>query len=491
MATAPRWPPGILFADGGNRGSLARAVATGTLRRIASGIYTGNVSDPLEQVTRRHLYDILEHERPGIVITDASAKTGQPVDGRLFVCSPRQQRDLELPGIVVSARRGTGPIEGDMPLADGVWLAGPTRGLLDNLSTARGARARTMAGPDVEKWLEELLDSRGDGYLNRIRDQARNLGAQLGREREIGLLDGLVAALLGSRAGVRLTDRSAFARAAGQPVDAARLGLFERLAAWLSDQPPNFLADDTERSGRRLLLPFYDAYFSNFIEGTEFTLDEAADIAFNDRLPTDRPADAHDILGTYQLVSDVAEMQRIPSTVSELSALLRDRHRILLAGRPAVGPGEFKTRDNQVGSTVFVGWTKVEGTLAAGFESYLVLTDPFARAVYMMFFTSEVHPFRDGNGRIARIMMNAELAAAGQVRIIIPTVYRENYLAALRAATRTEHFDALYRMLDFARRYTARVDFSSRNSAEADLTRTHALLDSVEAERDGLRLQLP
>ena len=36
------------------------------------------------------------------------------------------------------------------------------------------------------------------------------------------------------------------------------------------------------------------------------------------------------------------------------------------------------------------------------------LDDPIARAIYMMFLVSEVHPFDDGNGRMARIMMNAE-----------------------------------------------------------------------------------
>jgi len=33
----------------------------------------------------------------------------------------------------------------------------------------------------------------------------------------------------------------------------------------------------------------------------------------------------------------------------------------------------------------------------------------------MMFLVSEVHPFLDGNGRIARVMMNAELILAERV----------------------------------------------------------------------------
>ena len=50
-----------------------------------------------------------------------------------------------------------------------------------------------------------------------------------------------------------------------------------------------------------------------------------------------------------------------------------------------------------------------------------------------MFLIAEVHPFADGNGRCGRIMMNAELVAANQARVIIPTVYRNNYLSGLKA----------------------------------------------------------
>ena len=35
---------------------------------------------------------------------------------------------------------------------------------------------------------------------------------------------------------------------------------------------------------------------------------------------------------------------------------------------------------------------------------------------------NEIHPFLEGNGRIARVMMNAELVRAKQTRMIIPNV---------------------------------------------------------------------
>jgi Fic family protein len=53
-----------------------------------------------------------------------------------------------------------------------------------------------------------------------------------------------------------------------------------------------------------------------------------------------------------------------------------------------------------------------------------------------MFLVMEVHPFLDGNDRIARVMMNAEPAAKDMSEIIVPTVYRIDYLGTLRKLTR-------------------------------------------------------
>ena len=105
----------------------------------------------------------------------------------------------------------------------------------------------------------------------------------------------------------------------------------------------------------------------------------------------------------------------------------------------------------------------------------------------MMFVLSEVHPFDDGNGRVARAFMNAELVSGGQRRIIIPSVYRDEYLNGLRVLTRQNHPLPLLQVLDFAQRYTAAVDFSDYDQAVAMLRATNALEDP----RPDLRLRLP
>ena len=105
----------------------------------------------------------------------------------------------------------------------------------------------------------------------------------------------------------------------------------------------------------------------------------------------------------------------------------------------------------------------------------------------MMFVISEVHPFDDGNGRIARAFMNAELVSGGERRILIPTVYRDEYVTGLRVHTRQGHPDPLIKTLDFAQEYVARIDFSDYDRALGVLRETGAF----QEPRADVRLGLP
>jgi len=108
-----------------------------------------------------------------------------------------------------------------------------------------------------------------------------------------------------------------------------------------------------------------------------------------------------------------------------------------------------------------------------------------------MFLVSEVHPFVDGNGRVARIMMNAELVAADERRIVVPTIFRTNYLTGLKAMSQRSTTRTLIRALDFLQRYTLAIDFSTLRRAQQQLEATNAFLDAHEADAEGIRLVLP
>lgn len=481
--------PEVFVSNTALASRVSRDLKKGRLRKLGSRVYTTNLTEPKDLLVLRHAWFIVKELFPGSVIVDRTALEHRPsADGSIFLVSTKKNPVI-LPGLSIHPRKGYGPLDEDKLFMEKLYLSSPARAYLENLCKRRTRSpgvARTLSRKEIEERLEMLLQGAGGEALQSLRDEAKRIAPRLGLEKEYKILDGLIGALLGTRS-VPVTSSIAIARTQGLPYDPKRLDLFQKLyesLARISTQD-RFI----HHSGSSL--PFFEAYFSNFIEGTEFQVEEAAEIIFQGKIPKNRPKDAHDILGTYQITSDTREMTKCPKSEDELVAILKRRHAFLMQGRPEVRPGEFKTVQNQAGSTLFVAPDLVEGTLRKGFQWLQGLSNPFHRAVYMMFLVAEVHPFADGNGRCARIMMNAELVAADQARIIIPTIFRNNYLSALKALTHQTRPDALIRSLDFAQKYTSLIDWSDFKKAHEMLLATNAFEDSNTAELLGNRLVLP
>ena len=479
----------IIVSDATTTESVSRSVKNGTLRKLASRLYTTNLTDAPEIIVKRNLWQIIGQFVPEGLIADRTALELKPTsDGSIFIISERK-RALELPGVTIRPRKGYAPLPDDKPFLGNLRLSSRARAYLENMRISRtreGESARTLSTQEIEERLEAILRVSGNLALGHLRDEAHKLAPLLGLEKEFRRLDTLIGTLLGTR-DAEVTSKIGLARKQGEPYDPDRLQRFEILQRALYETPPLVRPAPISTEA----LAFYEAYFSNFIEGTEFAVGEAEAIVFEGKVPEDRPADAHDILSTYQIVADTAGLKKIPKRFEEFLALLKQRHAVIMAKRPEKLPGQFKVEDNRAGSTLFVTPDLVVGTLKKGFELYQSLDTPFHRAVFVMFLIAEVHPFTDGNGRIARIMMNAELVAENEQRIIIPTVYRNNYLSALKALTHMQQAQPLIRTLDFAQRYTSKVDWSDKRISQRLLSATHAFIDPVEADLQGIRLLLP
>lgn len=494
----PTTPGSVFFGDVASVATLSRAVKDGRIRRLARGLYSADLrADPAELVARNRWAIVARLVADALIADRSAAEGGMPAAGVLTVVSKERKERVELPGLVIAPRAGPDPLADDLGWAEGLRITSEPRTLVDNLAVSRGRGgrpARTLSRAELEDWVVRTSQRRPDGWLLSLRARALEVCDELGvpeRRPQVEDIIGVAAGTREARAGV---GRLLAARAAGHEYDPERVARFDELASFLVAMPaeldvPDRLPALTDEPATSL--PFFEAYFSNFIEGTEFSIDEAEAIVASGEIPEERPEDAHDVLGTFEAVRDAELRAAVPTTSDELFALLERRHRLVMGGRPDKRPGQFKEKPNQAGSYVFVAPTLVEGTLIEGHRRLADLAPGFQRAAFELFLISEVHPYDDGNGRVARAAMCAELSAAGQARIVIPIVFRNEYLTALRALSREGRMDLYLRTLAHAWRWTAGMPWHDRAAVDGYFVATNALMDSTDAERTGVRLELP
>ncbi|HEX3481521.1 MAG TPA: Fic family protein [Kofleriaceae bacterium] len=451
------------------------------MHSIGPRLYASISGDKLSDAIRAGWMDIVSALYSQAVVSHRTALEFRPTgDGEIWLTSSTN-RVVSYPGLRLQFVRGPGP-RADDPQVAGIRSSSRARAFLENLATTHpSSRTRSIPRAELEQRLEQILHLDGEQALEELRDQARSIADEFGWQREHARLDALIGALLGTRT-AQLTSGVGRARAAGEPFDAACQARLQALFAELHGRPLPRIVERFDAPAHVQNKAFFEAYFSNYIEGTTFEIEEAEQIVFDHQIPARRPKDGHDVAATFRLVSDPVEMRATPHDFDQLLQLLQARHRTLMAARPEAEPGAFKQAPNRAGDTHFVDPVYVRGTLRKGMELYLALSPGLARAIFLMFLVSDVHPFVDGNGRIARIMMNAELVSAGQPTIIIPTVYREDYLLALRALTRRHRPAPLIEALVKAQRFS-HLDFASYPSILQDLQRRHWFHEPDEARR--------
>jgi len=285
------------------------------------------------------------------------------------------------------------------------------------------------------------------------------LAPQLSMAKAFNILDDMVGSILGTRSS-RLVTPVGKARTAPVPYDADRVALFEQFAAQLRSTALQQAPAVALSEQAQINLAFLESYFSNFIEGTEFEVQEARRFVLQGQPVLVRPQDSHDILGVFHQARDKGWANQTLATGEAVLTQLRERHAHQMRERPEVSPGEFKDKPNRAGNTEFVAPALVRGTLVQG--SLLLPTVPagMPRALLAMFVVTEVHPFTDGNGRLARLVMNAELSVVNACRIIVPTLFREEYLDCLRVLTRDGEAEPFLGAMQKIQQWTAAFNYN-------------------------------
>lgn len=198
-------------------------------------------------------------------------------------------------------------------------------------------------------------------------------------------------------------------------------------------------------------------YHSNAIEGNTLTFGETKAFLLHGITAQGKPFREYlDIEGHAEAIEYLQEFIRREEILTE--AVIRELHKIILV-RPyevdaatqdgrltkhTVQPGQYKSMPNHVRTSsgnihyyaspedtpIFmnelVAWYR--GALAKGVLHPLILA-----ATFHYRFVA-IHPFDDGNGRMARLLMNLILMQAGYVPTIVQTGTKNEYLLALEKA---------------------------------------------------------
>ena len=467
----------LLYSElgGGEVRALQRRLRAGELFRIAPGVVTSRPSDEWPSLMARERIRVIASQFPGAVIGYRSAFDGgvPSPEGILFL-NYTYPRKVSLPGLEVHLMPGPGQCSGDAPMMGRkLYFPSNARMLLENLTVSRGKVHKSVGTAKVEERLIAICEARGEDALVKLREEARALAPTLDLGREFLVLDGLMGGILCTRK-APMSTVAGKAMVADIPYDAARLALFEKLATQLRATPMKQPEAVSKSERARVHFAFLESYFSNFIEGTEFDVREAKGFVLDGKPITDRPKDSHDIIGVFRQALNHGWANQTLTSGEAVLNQLRTRHADQMKERPEVNPGEFKTLANRAGNTEFVTPRLVRGTLVEGSKLLPSVPAGTARALLAMFLVSEVHPFTDGNGRLARLAMNAELSVVNSCRIIVPTLYREEYLDCLRVLTRTgtamPFLDAMQRI----HAWTAAFDYEDLDAVIALMEACHA-----------------
>jgi len=126
-------------------------------------------------------------------------------------------------------------------------------------------------------------------------------------EKEFHALERLIGAILSTQSITALSTERAIAVAQKEPFDPTRIEMFGNLAKYLRQcqfvsRPYQYSASSWRN------LSFFESYFSNYIEGTEFEIEEAEQIVFEKHEISSRHQDSHDVLAVFDVVQDYTEM---------------------------------------------------------------------------------------------------------------------------------------------------------------------------------------
>lgn len=234
-------------------------------------------------------------------------------------------------------------------------------------------------------------------------------------------------------------------------------------------------------------------YHSNALEGNTLTYGETKALLLADRYVGNKEGRHYrEISAHNDVLKTLDELINIDKDRALTEGLIRDLHKQMLGepyysyaetmdGQPTqkrIVPGEYKQQPNSVlrstGEMFYYAEPfEVSAKMQELLEAYRQInTDPeihpVALAAWFHYEFIRIHPFDDGNGRLARILMNLILQRRGLVPAIVRVEEKTPYIDALAVADGTD--DLTEFTLFIAKQVERIVDLEVRAARGEDIS---------------------
>jgi Fic family protein len=186
-----------------------------------------------------------------------------------------------------------------------------------------------------------------------------------------------------------------------------------------------------------VLAAWYDVeltYSSNAIEGNTLTRSETALVLEKGITISGKPLKDHlEAIGHRDALHFVRTLAEAGEPLREVD--IREIHRLVMARVDPEEAGRYSTHQRMIAGSPLVLPMPVEiPALMAEFAAWLAVAPAgpetgFATHARLV----AIHPFSDGNGRTARLLMNLLLLRAGYPPLVIGPEHRAAYIDALQA----------------------------------------------------------
>lgn len=182
-------------------------------------------------------------------------------------------------------------------------------------------------------------------------------------------------------------------------------------------------------------------YTSNAIEGNTLTLRETAEVIEHGITVGGKPLRDHlEAVDHYDALLWMREAASASAPIGEATVCELHR-RIVLRSQPGVAGIYSRSPRRIAGSpVVFPSPAKIPSFMEA-FGAWLEAEAPEAGSAFVAHYRlTAIHPFADGNGRTARLLMNLLLLRGGYPPVAVRLEDRRAYLDALERASLGEDF---------------------------------------------------